>query len=79
MSMNGTQASAFQAASGFPASSSYLFFVGVAVAIIFVWGAWAVGSCYRGGATGNLDRTIASTSLVRILLLCMILTAFVLS
>lgn len=38
MSMNGAQASAFQAASGFPASSSYLFFVGVAVAITFVWG-----------------------------------------
>ena len=79
MSMNGAQASAFQAASGFPASSSYLFFVGVAVAITIVWEAWAVWSCYRGWATGNLDRTIASTSLVRILLLCMILTTFVLS
>ena len=79
MSMSGAQAAAFQAAGGFPASTSYLFFVGVAVAIIFMWGAWAVWSCYRGWATGNLDRTIASTSLVRILLLCMILTAFVLS
>ena len=79
MSMSGAQASAFQAAGGFPASLSYLFFVGVAVAIVFLWGAWAVWSCYRGWATGNLDRTIASTSVVRILLLCMILTTFVLS
>lgn len=38
MSMSGSQAYALQAAAGFPASSSNLFFVGVAVAIIFFWG-----------------------------------------
>lgn len=79
MSMPGVQASAFQTAGGFPASASYQLFVGSAVAITFLWAAWASWSCYRGWATGNLDRTIAGTSLVRTLLLCMILTFFVLS
>ena len=48
MSMSGAQAAAFQAAGGFPASTSYLFLVGVAVAIIFIWGAWAIWRCYHG-------------------------------
>lgn len=79
MSMSGVQASAFQAAGGFPPSASYLLFVGFTVAIAYLWGAWALWSCYRGWATGNLDRSVAAPSVIRILLLCMILTAFVLS
>ena len=79
MSMSGAQASAFEAAGGFPASAAYLLFVGFTVAISFLWGAWALWSCYRGWATGNLDRSIAAPSTIRILLLCMILTFFVLS
>lgn len=79
MSMSGIQASAFQTAGGFPASASNLLFVGFALAITFLWGAWAIWSCYRGWATGNLDRSIAAQSAVRILLLCMILTFLVLS
>ena len=62
MSMSGAQAAAFQAAGGFPASTSYLLFVGFTVAISFLWGAWALWSCYRGWATGNLDRSIAAPS-----------------
>lgn len=79
MSMSGAQAAAFQAAGGFTASTSYLLFVGFTVAISFLWGAWALWSCYRGWATGNLDRSIAAPSAARIILLCMILTIFVLS
>lgn len=79
MSMSGAQASAFQAAGGFAPSHSYLLFVGFAVAISFLWAAWALWSCYRGWATGNLDRSIATPSAIRILLLCMILAAVVLS
>lgn len=54
MSMNGAQASAFQAASGFPASSSYLFFVGVAVAITFVWGPGPSGAATEDGPPATL-------------------------
>lgn len=79
MSMSGAQASAFQTAGGFPASSGYFLFVGFAVSIAFLWGAWAIWSCYRGWATRNLDRSIAAPSVVRVLLLCVILTFFVLS
>lgn len=79
MSMSGAQSSAFQTAGGFPASTSYTLFVGVAVAATFLWGAWAIYSCYRGWATNNLDRSIAAPSVIRILVLCMLITVFVLS
>ncbi|WP_248767837.1 TIGR03758 family integrating conjugative element protein [Pseudomonas sp. MWU12-2345] len=79
MSMSGAQTTAFLAAGGFPASASYMFFVGCAVAVTFLWGAWAIYSCYRGWATNNLDKSIAAASVVRILLLCMIITFFLLS
>jgi len=79
MSMSPTQSAAFLAAGGFPASEGYRLFAGFTVAISFLWGAWAIWSCYRGWATGNLDRSVAAPSVIRILLLCMILTAFVLS
>jgi len=79
MSMSGAQSSAFQAAGGFSPQASYTLFVGCAVAIIFTWGAWAIYSTYRGWATGNLDRSIALPSAIRIIVLCMIDTVFVLS
>lgn len=52
MSMSAAQSSAFQAAGGFPPTASYALFVGFAVAITFLWGAWAIYSTYRGWATG---------------------------
>ncbi|CAM2934414.1 integrating conjugative element protein, PFL_4701 family [Pseudomonas gessardii] len=79
MSMSPTQSAAFLAAGGFPASEGYRLFAGIAVTVAFLWAAWAIYSCYRGWATGNLDRSIAATSVIRTLLLCLILTAFVLS
>jgi integrating conjugative element protein (TIGR03758 family) len=79
MSMSGTQSSAFKAAAGFPASAGYTLFVGFAIAISLLWAAWAVYSCYRGWATGNLDRLIALPAVVRSVVLCLILAAFVLS
>jgi integrating conjugative element protein (TIGR03758 family) len=79
MSMSAAQSSAFQAAGGFPPTASYALFVGFAVAITFLWGAWAIYSTYRGWATGNLDRSIAAPAAIRVLVLCMIVTLFVLS
>lgn len=77
--MSGAQSSAFQAAAGFSPTPGYVLFSGFAVAVTFLWGAWAIYSCYRGWAKGKLDREIAVPSAVRIALLCMILTVFVLS
>lgn len=77
--MSAAQTSAFQAAGGFPPSASFTLFVGFSVALIFLWAAWALYSTYRGWATGNLDRSIAASSAIRLLILCMILTFFVLS
>lgn len=79
MSMTGAQSSAFQAAAGFPPVAGTALFVGFALAVTFLWAAWAINSCYRGWAKGNLDRDIALPSAVRVILLCLILTLFVLS
>nr|WP_232545738.1 TIGR03758 family integrating conjugative element protein [uncultured Pseudomonas sp.] len=77
--MSGPQASAFQTSGGFPPSASYLLFVGFAIAITFLWAAWATWSCYRGWATGNLEQAIAAPSVVRVLLLSVLLAFFILS
>lgn len=79
MSMSAAQTSAFQTSAGFSATSSYTLFVGFALAITLSWAAWAIYSCYRGWATGKLDRSIALPSAVRTVLLCLILAVFVLS
>jgi integrating conjugative element protein (TIGR03758 family) len=79
MSMSGAQSSAFQAAAGFVPASGNALFAGFAVGITFLWAAWAIYSCYRGWATGNLDRVVALPSAVRAVLLCLILTLFVLT
>jgi len=79
MSMTAAQSSAFQAVGGFPPTASFTLFVGFCVALLYLWAAWAMYSTYRGWATNNLERSIAAGSAVRIILLCMILTFFVLS
>lgn len=79
MSMSSAQTAAFQAAGGFPPSASYTLFVGVAIAAAFLWGAWATYSAYRGWATGNLDRSIATPAVIRVVVLCVILTLILLS
>lgn len=38
---------------------------GHGLAIRLIWAAWATYSCYRGWATGKLDRAIALPSVVR--------------
>ncbi|CAI8955274.1 conjugal transfer protein [Pseudomonas sp. 250J] len=79
MSMSGTQVAAFNAASGVTPQASTVLFVGTVIALSTLWGAWALYSIYRGWATQNIDRNIAVSSTVKVLVLLLILSTFVLS
>lgn len=79
MAMSGAQSSAFLTAAGFAPVGSYTLFAGFAVALSLLWAAWAIYSCYRGWARGNLDREVALPSAIRVTVLCLILTFIVLS
>lgn len=79
MSMSGTQVAAFNAASGITPQATTVLFVGTVIALSTLWGAWALYSIYRGWATQNLDKHIAGSSTVKVLVLLLILSALVLS
>lgn len=77
--MSATQVAAFNAASGITPQASSVLFIGTVIALSTLWGAWAMYSIYRGWATQNIDRPIAGSSTVRVLVLLLILSALVLS
>lgn len=79
MSMSGTQVAAFNAASGITPQATTVLLVGTVIALSTLWGAWALYSIYRGWATQNLDKHIAGSSTVKVLVLLLILSALVLS
>ncbi|OAI93435.1 conjugal transfer protein [Pseudomonas putida] len=79
MSMSGTQVAAFNAASGVTPQASTVLFVGTVIALSTLWGAWTLYSIYRGWATQNIDKHIAGSSTVRVIVLLLILSALVLS
>lgn len=77
--MSGTQVAAFNAASGITPQATTVLLVGTVIALSTLWGAWALYSIYRGWATQNLDKHIAGSSTVKVLVLLLILSALVLS
>jgi len=79
MSMSGAQIAAFNAASASTPQAFSLFFLSIVIALSTLWAAWALYSIYRGWATQNIDRSIAGSSAVRVIVLLLILSALVLS
>ncbi|WP_251961831.1 TIGR03758 family integrating conjugative element protein [Pseudomonas sp. Marseille-Q5299] len=79
MSMSGAQLAAFNAASGVTPQASTVLFVGTVITLSTLWAVWALYSIYRGWATQNLDKHIAASSTIKVIVLLMILSALVLS
>ncbi|POA51848.1 MULTISPECIES: TIGR03758 family integrating conjugative element protein [unclassified Pseudomonas] len=79
MSISSAQSDAFNAASGATAQASTNLIVGSVMTVAMLWAAWALYSIWRGWATKNIDRSIASSSAIRVLLLLMVLSFIVLS
>ena len=79
MSMSSAQMAAFEAAGGFAPSASHLLFVGFVLTLASLWGAWAIYSTYKGWATSQLTSGLAASTVLRIMLLCMVLAFLLLS
>jgi integrating conjugative element protein (TIGR03758 family) len=56
MSMSQQQLAAFQAMGGFTPQQSTTLFIGLVLASALVFAAWALGSGYRGWATGQISQ-----------------------
>ena len=53
--MNGAQVSAFQANSGIAPSAMATVLVGVVLAVLLVWGVWAIRTAYVGWSESRLN------------------------
>ncbi|WP_317845508.1 TIGR03758 family integrating conjugative element protein [Pseudomonas caricapapayae] len=73
MTMTASQSSAFQATGGFAASSISNVFVGMVFVAIFLWGAWAIVTAYRGWANQRLDRGAFVSLCARITVIWLVL------
>lgn len=77
--MNGDQLAAFQANAGFTPATVSAVVVGVVVAVLLLWGAWALRTAYVGWAEGDLTQRQFLVVGVRFAALYLVLTFFLLS
>lgn len=77
--MSAAQTAAFNAASGITPQASTVLLVGAVIALSTLWAVWALYSIYRGWATQNIDKHIAGSSTVRVIVLLLIISTLVLS
>lgn len=74
MSMSQSQLTAFQAMGGFTAQQSTQLFSGLVLAGALVFAGWALGSGYRGWATGQISQEKFAGLAVKITLIYILLT-----
>lgn len=79
MSMSESQVSAFQNASGFSLQVVSVLWISLVVVVALLWCSWALGSTYRGWATGSVRFGALGGATARILLTLLILLFFVVS
>ena len=77
--MTGAQLSAFQANSGIAPNAMAAVLVGAVLAILLVWGVWAIRTAYVGWAENHLSQRQFLGVVVRFLALYLVLTFFLLS
>jgi integrating conjugative element protein (TIGR03758 family) len=72
-SMSAAQNSALQATGGFTAVSLSNLIVGAVLALLLIWGAWAVLGAYKGWARGQVDKSALVVLIGRFLLMYLVL------
>lgn len=77
--MNLVQISAFQANSGITPADVATLLLGAVFAVLLVWGVWALRSAYVGWAEEQLSQRQFLVVVVRIVVLYLALTFFLLS
>lgn len=74
MSMSQQQLAAFQAMGGFTPQQSTTLFIGLVLASALVFAAWALGSGYRGWATGQISQAKFVGLTLKVTLIYILLT-----
>ncbi|PQZ91019.1 MULTISPECIES: TIGR03758 family integrating conjugative element protein [Pseudomonas] len=74
MSMSPQQLSAFQAMGGFTPQQSATFFIALVLAAALIFAAWALGSGYRGWATGQISQAKFVGLALKVTLIYILLT-----
>ncbi|MBH9315179.1 TIGR03758 family integrating conjugative element protein [Pseudomonas aeruginosa] len=77
--MNGAQVSAFQANSGIAPSAMATVLVGVVLAVLLVWGVWAIRTAYVGGSESRLNQRQFLGVCIRFVAMYLVLSFFLLS
>lgn len=77
--MNADQLAAFQANGGFAPTTVSTVVVGVVLAVLLLWGAWALRTAYVGWAEDYLSQRQFLAVAVRFAALYLVLTFFLLS
>lgn len=72
-SMTAAQSSAFQSTGGFAATTVSSVLVGLVFIALFLWGAWAMVTAYRGWANQRLDRSVVVTTFARFIAMWLVL------
>lgn len=76
--MSGDQTNAFQT-SGFTPEQLSTLVAGFLMAVLLVWGAWAISLAYKGWCKGQVDKASLTGVVARFLLLYLIVGALVLT
>jgi integrating conjugative element protein (TIGR03758 family) len=74
MSMSPQQLTAFKAMGGFTPQQSTILFIGLVLASALVFAAWALGSGYRGWATGQISQAKFIGLTLKVTLIYILLT-----
>lgn len=77
--MNAAQAAAFQANSGLTPTEMATLLLGAVLAVLLLWGVWAIRSAYVGWAEEQLSHRQFLVVVVRFVVLYLVLTFFLLS
>lgn len=77
--MNGAQVSAFQANSGIAPSAMATVLVGVVLAVLLVWGVWAIRTAYVGWSESRLNQRQFLGVCIRFVAMYLVLSFFLLS
>jgi integrating conjugative element protein (TIGR03758 family) len=74
MSMTSAQSEAFRAGGGFAVHDSMLLLVGLALTLMLIFAAWAIGSGFRGWGKGQLSNEQFGMLAIKVLLIYVLLT-----
>ena len=77
--MTTAQSAAFKATGGFAADKLSDLVVGIVLAVLLLWGAWAVTTAYKGWARGQVEKSALASLVARFAMMYLLLLALLVS